>query len=151
MVSGLAFRCFIRYSEKYRSTRDGRSAVCAIALLDMLLLLSSSINKAFESFAYRVHEVRNRGHIPIGIGNLDVPQIGRQRRQRHLDIDTVPVPCQKAAANKAVAQIVKARKLKALFFDPAQLTAQVLKGPQRLLIGQRGAVIGQKESSRLRV
>src|SRR3974377_1072674 len=147
MVSGLAFRCLTRYSQKYRSTSDGRSAVRAMVLLDTLLLLSGAVNKALEAFAYRVHEVRNRGHIPIRIGDLDVPQIGRQRWESHLDIDTLAVPCQKAAANKAVAQIVKARQLIPLFFDPAQLTTQILKSPQCLFVGQRRAIIREKESS----
>src|SRR5579859_7231323 len=53
MVSGLAFRCLIRYSQKYRSTRDGRSLVCAIVLVDNRLLLSGAVNEALEPFAHR--------------------------------------------------------------------------------------------------
>src|SRR5579883_2412947 len=82
MVSGLALRCLIRYSQKYRSTRAGRSAACTMVLVDIFLLLPGTVNKALEPFAHRVHEVRNRGHIPIGIGDLDVSQIGRQRWPR---------------------------------------------------------------------
>src|SRR5439155_3310263 len=97
------------------------------------------------------HQFRDSGHVPVGIGNLDVPEVGRQRRHRYMNIDAVSMPSEETATDEGVSQIVKARQPAARPWHPAQLATQVAKGPECLLISERASVIGQEETRRPRI
>src|SRR6516225_1276765 len=144
MVSGLAFRCLSKYSQKYRSRSEGKSVFCVCDLVEFMMGLLVATEKALKALAYGVHQFRDCGHVPVGIGDLDVPEVGRQRRHHDVNIDAVSMPREETATDEGVPHIVKARQ-PAARPHPAQSTAQVTKGPDRLLMVEWASVVRQEE------
>src|SRR6266542_1372902 len=123
MVSGLALRCLSKYSQKYRSRREGKSGLCVCNLAESMIALLVATEIALKAGAHGVHQFGDSSHVPIGIGDLDVSEVSRQRRQHYVNIDVVAVPCEKPTTNKGVPQIVKARRPTAEPWHPAQFAA----------------------------
>jgi hypothetical protein len=71
-------------------------------LLELMSVLLATTNKALKTGTYGIHQFGDSGHIPVRICDLDVPQIRRQSRESHVNIHTLPIPCEKATADESV-------------------------------------------------
>ena len=49
------------------------------------------------------------GQVPVGVGRLDVAEVGGQHRQRRRDVRAVAVPVERVCTAKRVAQVVEPR------------------------------------------
>ena len=86
----------------------------------MVLLVVA--DKALKVRTHGVHKFGDSGDVPIGIANLNVPEVGRQRRHRYVNIDAVAMPGEETATDEGMSQIVKARQLVATLAVKPQKT-----------------------------
>ncbi len=52
-------------------------------------------------------QLGGRRQVPVGVGRVDVAEVGRQRREAGLDVDAVPVPADQGRYGEAVPEVVR--------------------------------------------
>jgi hypothetical protein len=62
----------------------------------------------FQTLSGRSQQFRRAGQVPIGIGDVYVPEIGGQDRQTPLGIFTVSIPAKQSLNCKSVTKIMQA-------------------------------------------
>lgn len=72
------------------------------------MLPSDVCCEKLETFAGDRHEFWDAGQIPIGIGDLGMADVGRERRHGVVDIGAMLVPELNAPADEGVAQVMDA-------------------------------------------
>src|SRR5215469_16705777 len=97
MVCGLTFRWAMRRGGKKDCNKAGKLASSIEALPSLLQTLSG-----------RSQQFRRACQIPIGIGDVYVPEIGRQDRQAPLGVFTVSIPAKQSLNCESVTKIVQA-------------------------------------------
>ncbi len=80
-----------------------------------------------ETFAGDRHEFWDAGQVPIGIGDLGMADVGRERRHGVVDIGVMLVPELNAAADEGVAQVMDAHLAMAAPRDPTEVGAKLLE------------------------
>ena len=80
-----------------------------------------------ETLARDRHEFWDAGQVPIGIGDLGVADVGRERRHGVVDIGAMLVPELNAAADEGVAQVVDAHLAMATPRGPTEVGAKLLE------------------------
>src|ERR1019366_3309549 len=99
MVWGLTFRCVIKRVVKNDCSKAGRLAGSRIQALPSFLQPLGGCAQQFGS----------AGQIPIGVGNMGMPEIGGQEGQAPLRVFAVAIPAQQSLDRKSVTKIVQAR------------------------------------------
>src|SRR5450759_4044724 len=69
------------------------------------------------------------GQIPIGVGNMGMPEIGGQDGQTPLGILTVAIPEQQRLDRKSVSKIVQARATAGIHSTQSNLSGQDVERP----------------------
>src|SRR5260370_200405 len=92
MVWGLTFRCVIKRVVKNDCNKAGRLAGSRIQALPSFL----------QPLGGCPQQLRSAGQIPIGVGNVSMPEIGRQDWQEPLGILTIAIPAQQSLNRKSV-------------------------------------------------
>jgi hypothetical protein len=66
--------------------------------------------KALKPSAQSDHQFGDGGHVPVGVSDLDVAQISRERRHGGVNINTVSMPGEETTTDKGVPQVIQARE-----------------------------------------
>ena len=98
MVCGLARRWVISRSVKNACSSGARLVIEAPASL------SARLGRGGVG-----HELGGRGQIPVGVGRVGVPEVGRQHRHPRRDVEAVAIPAQQRVDRERVPQVVDAR------------------------------------------
>ena len=91
------------------------------------MISSDRRGEQFEPVAGDRHKVGDAGKIPVGIGDLGMTDVGRERRHGVVDIGAVLMPELDTAADEGVTQIMDAYLVMAAARDPTKLGAQLLE------------------------
>ena len=86
---------------------------------------SDACGEKLKAFARDRHEFRDTGQIPIGVGDLDVADVGRKRRHGVVDIGAMLVPELNAATDEGVAEVVDAHLAMAAPGGPTEVGAKL--------------------------
>jgi hypothetical protein len=101
-------------------------------VMTVLLLLLSQTLEPLRSYG---HEFRNAREVPVRIGDLGMPEIGRQGEDLLLpDIGSLVIPAQEFAHRKCMTTVMKSRPPCAPLSAPTQATPNP---GERLLHGCR--------------
>src|ERR1700689_4118770 len=91
-------------AQKYswrRAPNDGASGA-----RDMVTSIAS---EPLEPSSRNRHQLWDPRDVPVRVGDLCVPEVGRERSDALLDIDAVAVPAEETAAGERVTEIVDPR------------------------------------------
>src|ERR1700751_4172418 len=114
MVWGLALRCVIKRVVKNDCSRAGRLAESRIQPLPALV----------QTLAGGPQQLGSAGQVPIGVGNVRVPEVSRQDGQTSLGVLAVAIPAQQRLDRKSVPKIVQARAAAGLHTTQPNLPGQ---------------------------
>ena len=81
-----------------------------------------------EALSGNGHQLRYCGEIPVGVGDLGVAEVGRERKDLPVYLGAFLIPPQESANGERVAQIVDPRPPCAAMRGPAQTIAQPAEG-----------------------
>ena len=79
----------------------------AVALGGLVIAISWQIGEAFEPLAGERYQFWHRCKVPVGVEDLGVAHVGRQRQHRPIDIGTLGMPDHHTAHGKGMAPIAK--------------------------------------------
>src|SRR5260370_15843565 len=137
MVWGLTFRCVIKRIVKNDCNKVGRLAGSRIQALPSFLQPLGGCPQQF----------RGAGQIPIGVGNVGMPEIGRQDWQAPFGVLTIAIPAQQRLDCKSVTKVVQARATAGIYSTQSNLSGQDVERPVDLAFVQSGAVPVYQEIS----
>src|SRR5664279_5111542 len=137
MVWGLTFRCVIKRVVKNDCNKAGRLAGSRMQGLPSFLQPLGGCSQQFGS----------AGQIPIGVGNVGMPEIGGQDGQAPLGILTIAIPAQQRLDRKSVSKIVQARAATGIHSTQSNLSGQDVERPVDLAFIQSVAVQVYQEMS----
>src|ERR1700692_903746 len=78
----------------------------------------------FQPLAGRPQQFRSSGQIPIGVGNVGMPEIGGQDGQAPLWVFTVAIPAQQSLDCKTVSKVVQAWAAAGIYSTQSNLSRQ---------------------------
>lgn len=108
------------------------------------MIPSNRRGEELEPFARDRHQFRDAGKIPIGIGDLGVADVSRERRHGVIDIGAMFVPELDTTTNESVAQVVKAHRAMAAPRGPTKVGAKLLENLTDPPLGDESARRRQK-------
>ena len=91
------------------------------------------------------HRFGHRGQVPVDVGNLNVPQIGRQHGDLAVDVDALGMPGLDTTHHHLVAQVVDAWGPGTTLSSPAQLPAQHPERAASRTVADAFAAVGAEE------
>src|ERR1035441_5802912 len=97
MVGGLTFRCVIKRVVKNDCNKAGRLAGSRMQTLPSF----------FQPLAGGSQQFGSAGQIPIGAGNIGMPEIGGQDGQAPLGIFAVAIPAQQSLDRKTMPKVTE--------------------------------------------
>src|SRR5690348_678074 len=91
-------------------------------------------------------QFRRRREIPVGVRDMRMPEIGRERGQVSLDIDTAAVPAEERGDRQAMAKIMQTGSARLAGAAQADLARKFAERPAHAPVRQAGASLGEERS-----
>src|SRR5215471_10306544 len=135
IVCGLAFRWDIRRVVKKACSKAGKSLTSGIQALPSL----------FQPFSGCSQQFRRARQIPIGVGDVCVPEIGGQDRQTPFGVLAFSVPAQQDLDRETVPKIMQARAATGSERTQSNLPGEDIKSAADLAFVQPVSILVHEE------
>src|ERR1019366_5293213 len=109
-------RCCVKCSVKKACTSAAKLSGACVA--DLLMAVLPRIGEALEALADQAHQLRHAGEVPIGVGDLGVAEVGRQRQHALADVLPLLVPEHQPPDGEGMPKIMDARRAVTASIDP---------------------------------
>src|SRR5271169_4658840 len=110
-----------------------------------MMIPSNPRREQLEPLAGDRHEVRDASQIPIGVGDLCMTDVGRERRHGVVDISAMLMPELNAATDESVAQVVDAHLAMAASCSPTEVGKKLPENPLDRPLGDEAARRGKEQ------
>ena len=120
-MRGLTARCETKYAVKNCCTSAANEG--ALGAVSSRMGHLPLRHERLELACSERHEFGHGAEVPIGVGDHRVPDVGRQRQHRLIDINALCVPLHDAMYDEGVSQIVDTRCVVSSSVAPAQMFA----------------------------
>src|SRR6266436_3330796 len=91
-------------------------------------------------------QFRRRREVPVGVGDMGVSEISRERGQTSLDIDTAAMPMEECADSQAMTKIMQTRAPRVARAAQADLAKQLDERPADAPLRQTSAAFGEEKA-----
>src|SRR5260370_15772770 len=91
-------------------------------------------------------QFRRRRQVPVGVGDMGVSEISRERGQMSLDIDTAAMPMEECADSQAMTKIMQTRASRVARAAQADLARQLDERPADAPLRQAAGVLRRAQT-----